>query len=186
MTTLKGVRSAAAIRQARYRRHHKNDHSMCLPDRCDVLRPAENPNEVPSEQPAERPSAADTFGPSGKALWDGTLKFGQLTAAQRVLLREVCRMADRVDELHADIEAYRGDLGTVKWLLREARQQAIAMKGLVAELRQSGVAGGGAQNDPADDEGRGVGGPAALGGGGGPGIADITARIAAKYAQAQG
>jgi phosphate uptake regulator len=174
MTTAE--RSPAAVRQARHRRHRKGDHSMCLETSCEAARPAED-----AEQSVE--PAKSEFGTAGQAIWDGTLVYGELTETQRTLLRQVCRMADRMDELHEQIRDNADDLGTVKWLMRESRQTAIAMKNIVGELRMSGAAGGRAPEQPgADNEGGDTGGPS----GKGPGIGDLTARIAARIAQAAG
>lgn len=181
--------SAGALRQARYRRHRKGDHSLCLPENCASA--GDTPEDATGAETANGGPAtaalgdAGEFGPSGQAIWMGTLLLGKLTAAQRALLREVCRMADRVDELHQMIDDNADDMGLVKWMLREARQQAIAMKGLIGELRLSGVAGGNALN-PADDPDHDQPKQAGHSGGGGPGVADIRSRIAAKLAQAQG
>jgi hypothetical protein len=139
--------------------------------------------EAVTGQPEASEPAVTEFGPAGQVIWDGTLAWGRLTETQRTLLRQVCRMADRMDELHESIRDNSDDLGTVKWLLRESRQTAIAMKNIVGELRMSGVAGGNTEDkpgaEPKDDE-------AAVPSGKGPGIADLTARIAEKLAQAQG
>lgn len=149
---------------------------MCLETSCGAARPAED-----TEQAAEPPKSE--FGPSGQSIWDGILAWGALTETQRTLLRQVCRMADRMDELHESIKDNTDDLGTVKWLMRESRQTAIAIKNIVGELRMSGVTGGGSSGKPGgepEDE------DPAVPSGKGPGIADLTARIAAKLAQAEG
>jgi hypothetical protein len=186
-------RSAGAVRQERYRRHRRGDHAVCLEGHCDDVTPPPAQPPAPAAPALETPNEAgetalpgEAFGPSGRAVWDGTLKFGSLTATQRVLLREVCRMTDRADYLHEQIEEFRDDPGTVKWLLREARQQAIAMKGIVGELRQSGAAGGWAPptRTTTASTWRTSGTPQYAEGG--PGIADITARIAERLSQATG
>lgn len=195
-------RTKGALRQERYRRHRRGDHGACLPGHCDhvpVPPPAEplvdefeldaanEAAEDSDEQPgSESDAPPEPFGKSGQALWTGTLKFGALTAPQRVLLREMCRMADRADVLNDMIEENRDDPGTVKWLMREARQGAIAMKGLASELRHGGAAGGSGAADPNDDRDPPADNPAAVTGEGGPGIADITARIAERLGQAAG
>lgn len=75
----------------------------------------------------------------------------QLGPAHRVLLQEACRTADRLDRLdrmldNRDdwIQARVLDLGeakhvrvTVDGLLSEARQQALALRSIVGELRQA-------------------------------------------------
>lgn len=186
-------RIANAIRQDRHRRHRREDHSRCLQGHCedaptpeelaDTLAEAQEASEAAETANADAPPAELEV--SGQALWRGTLQYGKLTPSQRALLREMCRMVDRTDWLDAQIEANRDDLGSVKWMLREARQQAIAMKGIQAELRASGAVGGRVFGDPGDNEDdERQDGP--VSGGGGPGIADITARIAERIAQASG
>jgi hypothetical protein len=186
-------RTANAIRQDRYRRHRRGDHSVCLEGHCEAVTPPPAEDSAPeapgleeANEAAETTLPGETFGPSGKAIWDGTLKFGALTVTQRALLREVCRMADRADDLNDAIKENRDDLGTVKWLMREARQLAIAMKGLVLELRNSGAAGGSGTADPDDGREHLEGKQDTPVGEGGPGIADITARIAERLSQATG
>lgn len=190
-------RSAGAIRQARHRRHRRGNHSTCLEGRCDAVTPPpaedsapeapalEETSQAPGTHPAED-APPEEFGPSGKAIWDGTLKFGALTVTQRALLREVCRMADRADDLNESIKENADDLGTVKWLMREARQLAIAMKGLVLELRNSGAAGGSGAATSDDDKERSEASQSSATSEGGPGVASLAARIAAKRAQAAG
>jgi hypothetical protein len=186
-------RSAGAIRQARHRRHRRGDHSICLEGRCEVVTPPPAEDSAPEASGLETANEAvetalpgEAFGPSGKVIWDGTLKFGALTVTQRALLREVCRMADRADDLDDSIKENRDDLGTVKWLMREARQLAIAMKGLVLELRNSGAAGGSGTANPDDDKERSEAPQSPATSEGGPGVASLAARIAAKRAQATG
>ncbi|MCI2421498.1 hypothetical protein MOQ72_29095 [Saccharopolyspora sp. K220] len=118
-----------------------------------------------------------TLGPSGQRLWAAMTEGGQLAPMQAVLLLEACRIADRLDKLDAQL---RGE----DWLrfeasedgpevtvivdraLSEARQQATALKQIVAELRQTTSRG--KQKPAADAKGAG--------------IADLTARIAARRA----
>lgn len=186
-------RSAGAVRQDRWRRHRRGDHSTCLEGRCDAVTPLpaeDTPPAAPgletTNEAAEPTLPGETFGPSGKAIWDGMLKFGALTVAQRSLLREMCRMADRADYLDEAIKENLDDPGTVKWLMREARQLAIAMKGLVLELRNSGVAGGSGASDPGYDKDQRGPSKTPATSEGGPGVASLAARIAAKRAQATG
>lgn len=181
-------RAAGRERQERYRRHNRGDHAVCLHDRAPVVatpepsEPFGDPDtpEIPTEAAYEPPSPL--FGDAGRTLWAGMLKFGTLTESQRVLLREACRMADRLDELDTSIGDNKDDLSTVKWLLRECRQQAIAMKNVLGELRMSGLAGDGDRGHGGAEEAGGHVHPGERG----PGIADLSARIAARLAEASG
>jgi hypothetical protein len=91
----------------------------------------------------------------GQALWD-ELSSGRFGPAHLVLLAEACRLADRLDRLHAQLDGedwlhYLVDESSteatvqvnvqVDNVLVEARQHAVALKGLVAELRQANRAG---------------------------------------------
>lgn len=92
------------------------------------------------------------FASRGRALWKAMHTTGaSYTPMQMVLLEEACRIADRLDRLDAVLSG-----GAYDWLdligakgnpdrqeiivdkaLSEARQQALALKQIVAELRQS-------------------------------------------------
>lgn len=168
-------------RSRRRRAHAKGDHSLCKPDRCrHALGSAEpEPVEVEADEPelAEAPYA---FGPRGARLWR-EMTIGALTPSQRVLVEEACRIADRLDRLD---RALAGDVfevavspfGEMHLIvtgpLAEARMQATALKGVLAELRQQGGAGAASKagNEAAD---KGV-----------HGVSDLTARIAARRPQA--
>jgi hypothetical protein len=96
-----------------------------------------------------------TLGPRGARLWEKLTATARQDPAALVLIEEACRIADRLDRLD---EVLRGtadawlhletneDSGTVVVVvdraLSEARQQAIALKQIITELRQ---AAGGAQ-----------------------------------------
>lgn len=128
---------SAAERQKRYRQHLKGDHSLCDPERgCESAPEAPTGRSVPPQVRTER-------GPRGQELWDG-LSTG-LPPAQRVLLDEACRIADRLDQLDhmltdrdtwlSLITSEAGDIRLViDGLLSETRQQATAMRGLLAEV----------------------------------------------------
>lgn len=92
--------------------------------------------------------APSGLGPRGKRLWLDLTKLHEFGPAERVLLEESCRIADRLDKLDALLT---GD--TTTWLnlrvsddgsevkvvvdsaLGEARQQANVLKQLVTALR---------------------------------------------------
>jgi hypothetical protein len=119
-------------------------------------------------KPAADPKAPQ-LGTRGRRLWKQYADDGAvLKPAERVLLEEACRTADRLDTLDRIL---RGDEGV--WLrfrslnddgsivsvvinnaLAEARQQQVALKTLLAELRASRTAGksGAGSQPPADGE----------------------------------
>lgn len=126
------------------------------------------------------------LGERGRRLWQQYTDDGAaLKPAERVLLEEACRTADRLDTLdrilRGDEDAWLrfrslNDDGSivsvvVNNVLSEARQQQVALKALLAELRtsRSGVTGR-PGSQPAVSK--------ATGGGGG--ITDLTARIARR------
>lgn len=78
--------------------------------------------------------------------------FPGLTPAHRVLLEEACRITDRLDRLDEIIDGskwlscvveHAGESVlvevTIDKVLAEARQQELALKALVTELRQAGA-----------------------------------------------
>jgi hypothetical protein len=191
------VGDSAAERKRRSRAHQRGDHSLCIPGRCEDVTPqvtVEEPrHERDSEQVSEQVSATHLnprgpeLGPSGSALWLEMTKDGQLPALQAVLLLEACRIADRLDKLDAQLrgedwlrfladEAGSEVSVVVDKVLAEARQQATALKQIVAELRT-------AAGKPASKTPRAPSGSSAKGG---AGIADITARIAERRAAPSG
>lgn len=100
------------------------------------------------------------------------------------LVEEICRTADRLDRLDAIVNGRDrawltlevDDVGevtvVVDKVLGEARQQQMAFKGLLAELRAM-------RGTSAKNAGRGKPAPN-RGKGGGAGVADLAARIAAR------
>lgn len=109
-----------------------------------------------------------------------------LGPAHRVLLEEACRIADRLDRLDALIDGREewlrlgvSDDGTevrvtVDNLLSETRQQASALRGLVAELRAATAKPGVRQATSGQRGGKGGG------------LSDLTARIAARRGSSAG
>lgn len=130
-----------ADRARRYRRHKKDDHSLCGA-------------HCKTEKAASRVTRAVTQrGDRSRRLWREE-KGDELTGSRRTLLEEACRITDRLDRLDAILS---GDAGewmrftvsddgaevtvTLDKALAESRQQAVALKQLLTELRQSaGVA----------------------------------------------
>ena len=102
----------------------------------------------------------DEFGPSGAALWLDLHDVDD-PAEITVLVREACRIADRLDRLAAGvrsggvIDLLEKDDGIVEVrvdnALSEARQQAAALQRLLADLvKRRGVPSGGDEPDGLD------------------------------------
>ena len=141
-----------ADRQRRYRqrkrRHEQGDHSLCLPGKCDGSAPVTR--DVTA---VTLPVDGLLLDSAGRRLWE-ELDGEKAAAGRRVLVLQACRIVDRLDALD---RLLRGDARD--WLeivetkgnperqelvidkaLAEERQQATALKQLLAELRQSGGA----------------------------------------------
>lgn len=115
-----------ALRARRYRLHSKGDHSICDPKRrCAVVEAAEMAeNEGQGEQPGPTRSV------KAQRLYEEMSALG-LGPIEEVLLDEACACVDRLTLLRSrDTEA----------AMTEARHQATALKGLLAEIRK-GVGG---------------------------------------------
>lgn len=114
-------------------------------------------------------------------MWSDSVEAWSLTPAHLVLLEEACRTADRCGLLDALIRGYvddsdseEGRSGGITQLLAEARAQQVALKGIVAELRQGQRQTNGKPSSQPESTA------------GGSGVADLTARIAGRRAQAKG
>lgn len=186
------------------RAHEKGEHSRCSPGWCEASAKASlnEDQAVPAGagSPAPPPPAGDgyrvrsgslvegdsEFGPEGQALWDAVNPNGDLKPLQAALLREACRITDRLGaldrQLHGDgpwLELSTED-GVVFHVdvtdvLKEARSQAGAFRGLVTELRQSSSTSR-AYAPPAP------GGAEVPAGEGGGSVVDISAAIRARFA----
>ncbi|WP_162829949.1 hypothetical protein [Amycolatopsis palatopharyngis] len=119
-------------------------------------------------------------------------KEGQLPPLQSRLLLEACRIADRLDRL--DRQLYGGDWLTfdadndsgqvtvvVDRVLAESRQQALAFKQIVAELRQSQTI-----SRPGRKPASAVQGKVKSSGGAGANISDLAAFAASRGASPAG
>lgn len=128
-----------AEKQRRYRAHKRGDHTLCPPERhCEAV-------EAAIEAVIPPPAPLDELGPGGQELWD-ELQEG-LGPAHRRLLREACRIADRLDRIDALLRSREwfavaiADLSgrvarvTIDAPLGEARQQAATLRQLVTEIR---------------------------------------------------
>lgn len=137
--------------------------------------------------------AAPELGTRGRRLWQQVADEGdELKPGERVLLEEACRTADRLDVLDRilrgdedawmRLHAVNEDGSVVKVVLNnalaEARQQQVALKQLVAELRQSRAAAGSGKPP------RRTGGLTKGGKEGGGVVADLAAWVAGKSSTA--
>lgn len=170
--------------------------SSAVTDPAVTAAPAVTPTVTPS------PPVLDT---RGRRLWQQTLAQGPLTPGEVVLLEEACRLADRCDRLDAllrgqgrewisfasFIEGGEADITViVDKALTESRQQALALRQVLGDLARARAAGRPAAPAPTPAApaaavvatGPGQTPAAAVSGGGG--VADLTARIAAKRGQA--
>lgn len=119
------------------------------------------------------------LGERGQRLWNEMTVAGQLPPGHLVLLEEACRIADRLDAMDAIIRRWsepsdddEGGSADITGLFAESRQQATALKGIVAEIRQAQKASGASSSAPEKTSG-------------GSGVADLTAKIAARKRQAK-
>jgi hypothetical protein len=121
------------------------------------------------------------LGERGSRLWREASASWSLTPAHSVLLEEACRIADRLDVLNAiilrmssqvkaDDEDSERESVDISGVLAESRQQATALRGLIAEIRQGQK---GAAAVPVEASG-------------GSGVSDLSARIAERRKQAKG
>ena len=167
----------AAERTRRSRRHRAGDHTLCDPKRCHDAVTAVTPQ---------------VSGTRGERLYAELTADGRLGPAERVLAEEAGRLADRLDQLHEflagrgrhwlrfDVADAVGDealevVVKVDGPLGEARQHALALKQLAAELRASGAArrpAAGPPGPPTSMPASGTGGAGGLG------------DLAAKFAEA--
>lgn len=172
---------APALRAMRARRHKAGDHAMCRPENCRLA-------EFPDEQPLPDFTAdvgTSGLGDRGLALWR-SMNPSSLAPLQREMLLEACRIADRLETLDRQLHGHHwlrfrhhqesDDGGPIEVtvyidrVLTEAREQQTAFKGLIVELQKAAAA------QPKL--------PTSAGGGGG--IADLTARLASRGANAAG
>ncbi len=197
----------AAQRQRRSRAHKAGDHRFCDPLRCVQTAAAAAPAvtaavtspAVTDSLVTPPPAVTPTVTPSppvldarGRRLWQQTIAQGPLSPGEVVLLEEACRLADRCDRLDAllrgqgrewisfaaFIEGGEADITViVDKALTESRQQALALRQVLGDLARARAAGRPAPQTAPSSEAAAVG----LGGGG---VADLTARIAAKRGQA--
>ncbi|HEU4422054.1 MAG TPA: hypothetical protein VFR67_05880, partial [Pilimelia sp.] len=135
-------------RRARLKAHEQGDHSQCLSGPC--VEPAGDERDVTGTDDGLR------LGPAGHRLWD-ELAGDRETAGRRVLVLQACRITDRLEALDQllrgdaeqwlDIVATKGDPDrqelVIDKALTEERQQATALKQLLAELRQGATTTGG-------------------------------------------
>ena len=137
-----------AERARRSRAHRKGQHHLCDPERCPAAAGAAVTASV--TEPVTGVTRDDvTLGPSGRRLWR-ELSGDSLAGGRRNLALEACRLSDRLDKLDDFLRGHedtwmrfhsRNEDGSIVEVvvdkaLAEARQQAVALKQIVAELRQ--------------------------------------------------
>ena len=152
------------LRKRRYRHHMAGDHGLCIPGRCKALE-----------------SAAVDIGPESKAaaeLWAALTADGDLPPLMRPLAVEACRIVGRLDRLDRQLDgqdwlrfhANEDQTEVTVYIdkaLSEAREQATALKGIIAELEK------GLPKPKQEKKGGGV-------------LADLAARRAARSGAASG
>jgi hypothetical protein len=144
--------ATSAERQRRYRAHKAGDHSGCDPARCDGT-------GVTVSRVTDAPRNADgprvpRLGRRGRWLWGELAEKANPAPSERVLIEEACRLVDRLDRLDAIsngkdrawLVVEVSDDGTevtvvVDKVLSEARQQQLALKQILGELRQASAGG---------------------------------------------
>lgn len=175
--------STNAERQRRHRQHKAGNHDLCRPESCEHAGTTTPPLKqttipAPPETPLPPAPVAHEWGPNGGQLWRH-LK-DNVPEAHLPLLREACRIVDRLDRMDGILQRKSdwlrvnqmefGDNVKVKitmdGVLAEARQQAATAHALIKDLAQF------VKEQPA---------PAKSGG-----LSDLTARIAARRGQSAG
>lgn len=158
-----------ADRVRRHRAHQAGDHSLCRPQSCDLAPP---PSWIEDPKDGE-------WGPGGAQLWAEL--HDVVPISHRALLREACRIVDRLDRMDAILERKSDWLRinqtefpenvkvtvTMTGVLSEARQQAAVAQSLIKDLAQFVKP----QPKPAPKTG---------------GLGDLSARIAARRGQSAG
>lgn len=140
--------------------------------------------------------AGVALGTAGLNLWREMTKQGALPPMQAVLLLEACRITDRLEKLDRQLAGedwlrFRVDDEGVEVTviidkaLSEARQQATALKQIMAELRQAS-AGVKSPGRPSAEAKAAEATGAKKSGGAGGSISDLTARIAERGAASAG
>jgi hypothetical protein len=95
-------------------------------------------------------AAPEDLAEGGRALWAELAPGGQAGPGELSVITEACRIRDRLDKLNRlltgdandwlELQEVKGHEGIAEIIidksLSEARQQALALKGLLAELRQ--------------------------------------------------
>jgi hypothetical protein len=121
------------LRKRRYRHHMAGDHGLCVPGRCKAL-------DVPLVD----------IGPESKAaaeLWNALTANGDLPPLMKPLAVEACRIIGRLDRLDRQLDgqdwmrfhANEDQTEVTVYIdkaLSEAREQALALRGIVAELEK--------------------------------------------------
>lgn len=132
-----GLADSDTLRKRRYRHHKAGDHGLCIPGHCKAL-------GIPEPGRDEPPAKL------GMWLWTQLTKDGDLPPLYHVLAVEACRIADRLETLDRQLAGHdwlrfrHDETGVevtvyVDRVLAEAREQATALRGLVAEIEKGVV-----------------------------------------------
>jgi hypothetical protein len=181
------VADSNADRQRRFRQHTAGKHELCRPESCEFagkkktapLKRTVLPPAPETSTPTAIPVSEDGWGPAGTQLWRELE--GSVPAAHLPLLREACRIVDRLDRLDGILQRKNDwlrvntmDFGenvkvkiTMDGVLAEARQQAATVHALIKDLAQF------VKHEPKQQAKPG-------------GLSDLSARIAARRGQSAG
>jgi hypothetical protein len=190
------VALSPADRQRRSRAHKRGDHSLCDPERCgDVTPPVTEPAVTAVTEPVTHWPLVE-LGPRGRRLYAGVVdEHPDLSARARVVLEEAARVTDRLETLdrmlRGDVFVWAhvetGALGrrelVVDKTLAEVRQQQGTLARLMGELRQALTPAGEKPATPVAPAAPATGQKPP---GGGSGIVNLAARIAARRAGTAG
>jgi hypothetical protein len=165
---------SSTTRARRSRQHAAGDHSLCRAERCGVAA-----IHADSERPPPPSSIPTGLGVAGQELWEAEVASGAPGGLRAVLLLEACRIVDRLETLDRQLKGeswlrFRHDETGVEVtvyvdrVLAEAREQAMALKNVAAELARTA-----APVKPAQAKGGGV-------------LADLAAKRLARSAQTAG
>lgn len=137
-----------SIRSQRHRLHTNGDHSICRPESCNEARATFDKEREFFAQSAPVPILENTFGPRGTRLYKGFAIYGVLGPSITELLIEACHLVDRLDKLDKYLKNHTDWLTVscerdesehtiiVDKALSEARSQQLALRGVMAEIRQ--------------------------------------------------
>lgn len=128
--------SPGALRTRRYRAHRDGDHSLCLPANCP--RAGQSPAAMDDAAATVPEPVEHDWGPSGAQLWRDLR--ATTPPAYLPVLREACRIADRLDRIDRILDGRRDWLRISTLDFGENVKVKITLDGVLAEARQQGTA----------------------------------------------